>query len=142
MRKLEDGAGEGQGGGGGGSPQTPGNNPSSVSRSYAKWLYAGTALTALFFLAHIFFLFLVEPLKLLSLSKAQAYTYSGIPLVFGIFCFLFALVGFWKISPRSEFHVVVLIGAIVFGSLNVQGTVGIARFLGKDRIVDWIRAIE
>jgi hypothetical protein len=142
MRKLEDGAGEGQGGGGGGRPEKPENNPSSVSRSYVKWLYAGTALTAFFFLAHLLFLFLVEPLKLLSLSKTEAYAYSGIPLIFGIVCFLFTLLSFWKISPRLEFHVVVLLGAIVFGSLNIQGAVGIARYLAKGHMADWVRAIE
>lgn len=138
MRKLDDGAGEGQGGGGG----RPENSPSSGSRSYAKRLYMGTALAGLFFLAHLLFLFLVEPLKWLSLTKAEAYAYSGIPLVFGILCFLFALLNFWKISPRLEFHVVVLMGAIVFGSLNIQGAVGIARYLAKGHVADWIRAIE
>jgi hypothetical protein len=142
MRILKNGGGKGQGHGGGGTPEKPDENSGSVSRSSAKWLYIWAALTALCFLVHLLFLFLVEPLKVLALSKAQAYAYSGIPLLLGIACFLLTILSFRKITPRFELHIAVLIGAIIFAGLNIQGVIGIVRFLGKDRIVEWVRAIE
>ena len=132
MRQLETG-GQGDGGayGGGSGPRKPGMNGEAASGSSAKWFYIGTALTALCFLIHILFLFLVEPLKYVPLSKADAYAYSGIPLLVGIACLIFTIVSFRRITPRSEIHVVVLIGAIIFGSLNLQGTAGIIMFFAK-----------
>jgi hypothetical protein len=132
MRKPETG-GEGNGGahGGGRGPRKPRTNGEVASGTSAKWLYIGTALTALSFFLHIFFLFLVEPLKVLALPKADAYAYSGIPLLFGIAFLIFTIVSFRRITPRSEVHIAALIGAIVFGSLNIQGAAGIVRFFAK-----------
>ena len=132
MRKLETG-GEGEGGayGGGSGRRNPGTNGETASGFSAKWLYIWTALTAVSFLVHLLFLFLVEPLKVLALPKAAAYAYSGIPLLFGIAFLLFTIVSFRRLRPRSEIHVAVLIGAIVFGSLNLQGAAGIVRFFAK-----------
>ena len=132
MRRPEIG-GDGEGGtsGGGNGPSNPGPNGEAASGSSAKWFYIGTALTALSFLIHILFLFLVEPLKILPLTKAAAYAYSGVPLLFGIAFLLFTIVSFVRIKPRSEIHIAVLIGALVFGSLNIQGAAGIVRFFAK-----------
>jgi hypothetical protein len=132
MRKLETG-GEGEGGayGGGSGRRNPGTNGEAASGSSAKWLYLGTVLTALCFLIHLLFLFLVEPLKILALPKAAAYAYSGIPLLFGIAFLIFTILSFKRITPRSEVHIAVLIGAIVFGSLNIHGAAGIVRFFAK-----------
>jgi hypothetical protein len=132
MRRPETG-GEGDGGayGGGSGPRKTRTNGEAASGTSAKWLYVGTALTALSFLLHILFLFLVEPLKVLALPKADAYAYSGIPLLFGIAFLIFTILSFRRITPRSEVHVAVLIGAIVFGSLNIQGAAGIVRFFAK-----------
>jgi hypothetical protein len=129
MRNLESG-GEGQAYGGGG-PKKPQKSGEIASRASANWLYIGTALTALSFLSHILFLFLVEPLKVFSLTKADAYAYSGIPLLLGIACFLFTLFSYWRTTPRSELQVAALIGAIIFGSLNIQGVAGIIMFFAK-----------
>jgi hypothetical protein len=132
MRKLETG-GEGEGGayGGGSGRRNPGTNGEAASGSAAKWLYLGTVLTAVCFLIHLLFLFLVEPLKILALPKAAAYAYSGIPLLFGIAFLIFTILSFRRITPRSEVHIAVLIGAIVFGSLNIHGAAGIVRFFAK-----------
>ena len=132
MRKLETG-GEGEGGayGGGSGPRKARTNGNAASGSAAKRLYVGTALTALCFLVHLLFLFLVEPLKVLVLPTAAAYAYSGIPLLFGIACFIFTILSFRRITPRTEVHIAVLIGAIVFGSLNLQGTAGIIMFFAE-----------
>jgi len=131
MRKLEIG-GEGGGANGGGSGRsTPGTNGEAASGSSAKWLYIGTALTAASFFVHLLILFLVEPLKVLPLPKAAAYAYSGIPLLFGIAFLLFTVVSFRRIRPRSEMHIAILVGALVFGSLNIQGAAGIVRFFAK-----------
>ena len=117
--------------GGGSGRSTPGTNGEAASGSSAKWLYIGTALTAAGFFIHLLILFLVDPLKVLVLPKGAAYAYSGIPLLFGIAFLLFTVVSFRRIRPRSEMHVAILIGAIVFGSLNIQGVAGIVRFFAK-----------
>jgi hypothetical protein len=132
MRKLEIG-GDGDGGANGGSSRrtTPGTNGEAASASSGKWLYIGTAMTAASFFIHLLILFLVEPLKVLALPKAAAYAYSGIPLLFGIAFLLFTVVSFTRVKPRSEMHVAILIGAIVFGTLNIQGAAGIVRFFAK-----------
>ena len=131
MRNFESGGGGGQAYGGGGGRKKPEKSVEIASRASAKWLYIGTALTALSFLSHILFLFLVEPLKVFSLTKADAYAYSGIPLLLGIASFLFTILSFWRTTPRSETHVAALIGAIIFGSLNIQGVAGIVMFFVK-----------
>ncbi len=132
MRKLEIGGDGGGGANGGGSRRsTPGTNGEAASVSSGKWLYIGTALKAASFFLHLLILFLVEPLKVLALPKAAAYAYSGIPLLFGIAFLLFTVVSFTRMRPRSEMHVAILIGAIVFGSLNIQGAAGIVRFFAK-----------
>lgn len=130
MRKLDTG-GEGEGGAYGGGPRKARANGGAASGSSAKWLYLGTVLTALCFLIHLLFLFLVEPLKILALPKAAAYAYSGIPLLFGIAFLIFTILSFRRLTPRSEVHIAVLIGAIVFGSLNIHGAAGIVRFFAK-----------
>src|ERR1700730_15464837 len=107
MRNLEGGGG-GQAYGGGGGPKNPEKSGEIASRASAKWLYIGTARTALSFLSHILFLFLVEPLKVFSLTKADAYAYSGIPLLLGIASFLFTILSFWRTTPRSATHVAAL----------------------------------
>jgi hypothetical protein len=135
MRKLEsEGGGEGEGSGGGG-PKKPEKNSGTVSRSPAKWFYIWTALTSIGFLSHILFLFLVEPLKVFSLAKANAYAYSGIPLAFGLVCLLFAILSFRRITPRTGIQIVVLIVAIIFGSLTIQGIAGIVRFFAAGSLV-------
>jgi hypothetical protein len=129
MRKLEGGGdGEGHGYGGGKKPET---SAEIASRSPAKRFYIWTALTAFSFLSHILFLFLVEPLKVFSLTKADAYAYSGIPLAFGLVCLLFTIVSYRRITPRTEIHIAVLIVALIFGSLTIQGVAGIVRFFAK-----------
>jgi hypothetical protein len=131
MRKLEGGGnGEGQGNGGGG-PRKPDKSAEITSRSPAKRFYIWTALTAFSFFSHILFLFLVEPLKVFSLAKADAYAYSGIPLAFGLVCLLFTIVSYRRITPRTEIHIAVLIVALIFGSLTIQGVAGIVRFFAK-----------
>ncbi len=135
MRRLEGGGdGEGQGYGGGG-PRKPDRSAAIAARSPAQRFYLWTALTALSFLSHIAFLALVEPLKVLSMTKADAYAFSGVPLVFGLICVLFAILSFRKISPRAEIHVAVLLVTVVFGSLNFQGAAGIGWFFAKEPFV-------
>ncbi len=136
MRKLEGGGdGEGQGYGAGGGPKKPEKSVEIASRSPAKSFYIWTALTAFSFLGHILFLFLVEPLKVFSLAKANAYAYSGIPLAFGLVCLLFAILNFRRITPRTGVQIVVLIVAIIFGSLTIQGVAGIVRFFAAGSLV-------
>ena len=131
MRKLEsEGGGEG-GSGGGGGPKNPEKSMQNASRSPAKRFYIWTALTAFCFLSHILFLFLVDPLKVFSMTKTNAYAYSGIPLVFGLVCVVLAILSFRRVTPRSEIHIAVLIVAIIFGSLNFQGVAGIVWFFAK-----------
>ena len=136
MRKLEDaGNGEGQGYGGGGEPKKPEKSVQIATPSPAKWFYIWTALTAFSFLSHIFFLFLVEPLKVFSLATADAYAYSGVPLAFGLLCLLFAILSYRRIAPRREIHTAVLIVAIIFGSLTIQGIAGVVRFFAAESLV-------
>src|SRR5262245_42271138 len=113
MRKLEsEGGGEGEGSGGGGGPKKPEKSMQNASGSPANRFYIWTALTAFCFLSHILFLFLVDPLKVFSIAKTNAYAYSGIPLALGLVCVVFTILSFRRITPRSEVHIAVLIVAI------------------------------
>ncbi|MCI0599840.1 MAG: hypothetical protein L0Y60_10020 [Beijerinckiaceae bacterium] len=124
------------GGGGGfgsadGAPEKPGKGLAFLPRTPAGGLYLSAALLIFSFLSHILLLFLVEPLKVLALPKASAYAYSGAPLVVGVFAFLSAIFCFRRIAPRSDIDFVVLIVAIIFGSLSLQGLAGVILFFVK-----------
>jgi hypothetical protein len=136
MRRLEGGGNGGGQGYGGSGPRKPDRSVDVAARTPAQRFYLWTALTALSFLSHIAFLALIEPLKVFSMTKANAYAYSGVPLVFGLICLLFAILNFRKITPRTEIHIAVLLVTIVFGSLNFQGAGGIVWFFAREPLRD------
>lgn len=88
-------------------------------------LCISTALLAISFLAHIIFLFLVEPLHYLKISKEDAMLYSGAPLVAGVAFLLAAIVSFLKIETRTAVHIALLIIVAAFGMLTFQGLSGV-----------------
>lgn len=127
MRKLENGeGGEEQRTGG---RAEPGKAAGFLGLAPQAGLFISTALLALSFLSHIFFLFLVEPLRYLTLSKEDAMNYSGIPLAIGVLFLISAVYNFIKIESRTASHIVVIILAAAFGSLSLQGLSGIAMHL-------------
>jgi hypothetical protein len=75
-------------------------------------------------LSHIFFLLLVDPWRVLDISKESAMAYSTIPLGFGVVFLLAAIYSFIRIESRSIFHLILLIFAVAFGSFSVHGLLG------------------
>jgi hypothetical protein len=111
MTKLENGGSEGQ--------DTFGGSPERV-------LFKSAVLTAFCFLVHILFLFLVSPLNVVPLSKEEAYLYGAIPLCFGVIFLALSVYNFIIIEERSVSHVLLLLVALSFGSMSLQGLLGLA----------------
>jgi|SRR5579875_609348 hypothetical protein len=103
----------------------PGNVLAMLPRTREKTLFVSAALTVLCFLIHIFFLLLVNPWRVLDLSKETAYLLSGIPLGFGAMFFGLSVYSFIKIEERSAVHILVLLVAISLGSMCIQGLLGL-----------------
>lgn len=87
-------------------------------------LVIGSALTVFSFLSHIFFLLLVDPWRVLEISKEDALAYSTIPLCFSVVFLVFTIYSFIRIESKSIFQVILLILAIAFGSFSVHGLLG------------------
>src|ERR1700730_777225 len=87
-------------------------------------LFISSALTVFSFLSHIFFLLLVDPWRVLDISKESAMAYSTTPLCFGVVFLLVAIYSVTKIDSRSIFHVILFIFALIFGSFCLHGIFG------------------
>lgn len=94
-------------------------------RSPERALLSSTVLTVLSFSIHIFFLFLVDPLRVLKLSKETAYSYSAIPLCFGVIFLISSVYNFIKIEDRAGSHIILLLIALSIGSMSLQGLLGL-----------------
>jgi len=126
MTKPGDSSSEGRGQADGGTPMMPPKTFPLIPRTPEKALVITSALTVVSFLSHIFFLFLVDPWRVLAISKESALAYSTIPLCFGIIFLVFAIYSFIRIESKSIFHVIVLMFAVAFGSFSVHGLLGFA----------------
>lgn len=126
MTTRRSGSSEGRGQAGGGAPKKPEKTFPFLPRSPEGALLISSALTIVSFLSHIFFLSLVDPWRVLAISKEDALAYSTIPLGFGIVFLLSAIYSFIRIESKSIFHVIVLIFAAVFGSFSFHGLLGFA----------------
>jgi hypothetical protein len=124
MMKPGDSSSEGRGHPGGGAPMTPAKPFPLILRTPERALVITSALTVVSFLSHLFFLFLVDPWRVLAIDKESALAYSMIPLGFGIVFLLSAIYSFIRIESKSIFHVIVLIIAAVFGSFGFHGLLG------------------
>lgn len=125
MTKPGNGSSEGRGQAGG-APENPQKTFPFFPRSPEGALVISSALTVFSFLCHIFFLLLVDPWRVLDISKESALTYSTIPLYFGVVFALSTIYNFIRIESRSVVHVVLLVFAVVFGSFSVHGLLGFA----------------
>ncbi|HTV31927.1 MAG TPA: hypothetical protein VME69_02335 [Methylocella sp.] len=83
-------------------------------------------LTMLSFLVHVLFLIFADPAQWPSLSKESVYLTSAIPLSFGIIFAILAVYAFIRLRNRSLLHIGFLLLALSFGSLCLQGLLGIA----------------
>ena len=124
MTMPGDSSSDGRGQAGGGAPRTPAKTFPLIPRTPERALVITSALTVVSFLVHIFFLFLVDPWKVLAISKEDALAYSTIPLGFGVVFLLAAIYSFVRIDSRSIVHLVLLIFAVAFGSFSIHGLLG------------------
>ncbi len=115
---------EGRGQVGGGAPRKPEKTIPFFPRTPERALVISCALTVVSFLSHIFFLFLVDPWRVLAISKEDALAYSTIPLCFGVVFLLSTIYSFLKIEERSIFHIILFIFALIFGSFSLHGLFG------------------
>src|SRR6202022_2137193 len=118
MTEPKNGSSEGRGQASGGAPLA------LVPRSPEGALVITSALTVFSFLSHIFFLLLVDPWRVLDISKESAMAYSTIPLCFGVVFLLAAVYSVTKINSRSIFNVILFIFALIFGSFCLHGIFG------------------
>lgn len=94
-------------------------------RSPERALLSSTVLTVISFSIHVLFLFLVDPLRILNLPKETAYSYSAIPLCFGVIFLISSVYNFIKIEERTGFHIIFLLIALSIGSMCLQGLLGL-----------------
>jgi hypothetical protein len=119
-----DGSSEGRGQAGGDAPMMPAKTFPLIPRTPERALVMTSALTVVSFLSHIFFLFLVDPWRVLEISKEDALAYSTIPLCFGVVFLLAAIYSFIRIESKSMFYVIVFIFPLIFGSFSLHGLLG------------------
>jgi hypothetical protein len=124
MTKPGNGSSEGRRQAGGGAPKEPEKTFPLIPRTPERALLISSALTVFSFLSHVFFLFLVDPWRVLDIAKESALAYSTIPLCFGVVFLLAAIYSFIRIESRSIFHLILLIFAVAFGSFSVHGLLG------------------
>jgi hypothetical protein len=132
MKKQEGGDDGGDGAGGrkdGGEPARPENGSPQPRGSHARALALSSGVVVICFLLHILILFLVQPLKVLHLSKLNAYAVATIPLGMGLVFFRDAIINFRRLESRSPVHLVSFMLAIVFGGLSIQGFLGFLIYL-------------
>ena len=120
MTNVGNGSSEGRGG----APKKPAKTFPFIPRTPERALVLTSALTVVSFLSHIFFLFLVDPWRVLDISKESALAYSTIPLGFGVVFLLAAVYSVTKINSRSLFNVILFIFALIFGSFCLHGIFG------------------
>ncbi|HUB64531.1 MAG TPA: hypothetical protein VL996_08820 [Methylocella sp.] len=100
--------------------------PSSwLPRSFERALLLSSALTVFSFVIHVLFLMLVDPLRVLPLSKETAYVISSIPLCFGVLFLVLSVFSFIMIEKRTALHIVLLFVALSVGSMSLQGLLGL-----------------
>src|ERR1700730_1615402 len=124
MTKPGSASSEGRGQAGGGAPKKPEKTFPFFPLSPEGALFVSSALTVFSFLSHIFFLFLVDPWRVLDFSRETAMAYSTIPLCFGVVFLLCTIYSIIKIEDRSLFHIILLIFALIFGSFSLHGLFG------------------
>jgi hypothetical protein len=130
MKKPGDGSnGEPWDESGGGKPRKPGRALASFRLFPERALFVSTAIVICCWLTHFFFLLLVDPWRYLAVSRESAVAYASIPLGVAIVFLVVAVYNFIRIHSRSVFHIVLLIFALSFGSLSVQGIIGSASYL-------------
>jgi hypothetical protein len=124
MTKTGNGGSEGRRQAGGREPKKPEKTFPFLPLSPEGALFISSALTVFSFLSHIFFLLLVDPWRVLDISKESAMAYSTIPLCFGVVFLLSAIYSIMKIESKSIFHIIVLIFVVAFGSFSFHGLLG------------------
>ncbi len=124
MKKPGDGSSEERGQAGGGNPVTPAKTFPLIPRTPERALIITSTLTVVSFLSHLFFLFLVDPWRVLIIDKESALGYSMLPLCFGVVFLALAIYSFIRIESKSVLNVIVLLFALVFGSFSFHGLLG------------------
>jgi hypothetical protein len=122
MTMPGDGSSEGRAGGG--DPMRPAKTFPLIPRTPERALVITSAFTVVSFLTHIFFLFLVDPWRVLVIDKESALAYSMIPLCFGVVFVALAIYSFIRIESKSILNVIVLLFGVVFGSFGFHGLLG------------------
>jgi len=82
-------------------------------------------LTVLSFVTHVLYLIFADPSQRPSLSKESVYFTSAIPLCFGVLFLVLSVYSFTRLTTRTLLHIGFLLLALSFGSLCVQGLLGI-----------------
>jgi hypothetical protein len=100
-------------------------------------LLRSSSLTVVSFLIHILFLLFADPANYSHLSKDTIFAYSSIPLYFGAMFLILSVYYFIKIQKRSVLHIVLLLVALSFGSMSLQGLLGIAMHYVKLELETW-----
>ena len=118
------GNGSSEGRAGGGAPGKPETTLPFIPLSPEGLFVLSSALTVVSFLSHIFFLFLVDPWRVLDFTKEDALAYSTIPLGFGVIFLLAAIYSFIRIESKSMAYVIVFIFPLIFGSFSLHGLIG------------------
>lgn len=106
-------------------------------RGFEGILIWSSLLTMLSFLVHVLYLIFADPEQWPSLSKESVYLTSAIPLAFGIVFAILAVYSFIRLKIRTLLHIGFLLLALSFGSLCLQGLLGIALHYVNRELETW-----
>jgi hypothetical protein len=115
----------------GGEPREPGKGPLPATHDVARALSISATLVVLCFVVHILVLVLVDPLRVLPVSKLNAFALSSIPLAMGLVFAFDAITSFMRLEARSAGHFVAFLLVVLFGSFSVHGLLGFILYVAR-----------
>jgi hypothetical protein len=120
---------DGSGGQGRGERDRPERDEPPSGVDHARVLALSSALVVMLFLAHVLVLVLVDPLKILHLSKLNAYAVSSVPLAMALVFAVDAIESFLRLEARTAWHLAWFLLVVLFGSFSVHGLFGFILYL-------------
>ena len=122
---MENGGSEGREQAAGGALKKPERTLALFQRAPEGALLRSSSLTVVSFLIHILFLLFVDPSNYPYISKETIFIISAIPLCLAVVFLILAVYFFIKIENRSILHISFLLVAFSFGSMSLQGLLGL-----------------
>ena len=137
MTKLENSGSEGREQAAVGALKKPEGTLALFQRAPEGALLRSSSLTVVSFLIHILFLLFVDPSNYPYISKETIFVFSAIPLCLSVVFLILSVYFFIKIENRSILHIAFLLVSFSFGSMSLQGLLGLGLRYVKLELQNW-----